>query len=64
ADLRTYIPVLRRRSRCFCRKIETLRAVIEVFVDAYNKFGDAKMKFRQGRDPNSRELPFSVLDFL
>ena len=36
ADLRHYIPVLARRSRCFARKIETLRAVIEVFVDAYN----------------------------
>jgi hypothetical protein len=64
ADLRTYIPVLRHRSRCFCHKIETLRAVIEVFVDAYNKFGEAKAKFRQGRDPKSRELPFSVFDFL
>ncbi len=64
ADLRTYIPILKRRSRCFARKIETLRAVLEVFVDAYNAFGLAKMKFRQGRDPKSRELPFSVLDFL
>ena len=64
ADLRHYIPLLRRRSRCFPRKIETLRAVVEVFVEAYNKFGKAKMKFRQNHNPNSRELPFSVLDFL
>ena len=64
ADLRHYIPVLRRRSRCFPRKLETLRAVIEVFAEAYNEFGVAKMKFRRNRDPNSRELPFSVLDFL
>jgi IS1 family transposase len=64
ADLRHYIPILARRSRCFARKIETLRAVVEVFVEAYNKFGVAKMKFRHGRDPKSRELPFSVLDFL
>jgi len=64
ADLRHYIPILRRRSRCFPRKLETLRAVIEVFVEAYNEFGVAKMNFRQNRDPNSRELPFSVLDFL
>jgi IS1 family transposase len=42
ADLRHYIPVLARRSRCFCRSMETLRAVIEVFVEAYNKFGEAK----------------------
>ena len=35
ADLRHYIPVLARRSRCFCRSIDTLQAVISVFVDAY-----------------------------
>ena len=64
ADLRHYIPILRRRSRCFPRKLETLRAVLEVFADAYNKFGEAKMKFRQNRDPNARELPFSVLDYI
>jgi len=64
ADLRHYIPLLARRSRCFPRRLETLRAVIEVFVDAYNRFGKAKMKFRQHRNPNSRELPFSVFDFL
>jgi len=64
ADLRHYIPILRRRSRCFPRRLETLRAVLEVFDDAYNKFGVAKMRFRQNRGPRSRELPFSVLDFL
>jgi len=46
ADLRHYIPVLARRSRCFCRSAETLRAVVEVFVDAYNAFGMAKLKRR------------------
>ena len=64
ADLRHYIPILRRRSRCFPRKLETLRAVLEVFSDAYNAFGVAKMNFRQNRDTKSRELPFPVLDFL
>jgi len=64
ADLRHYIPILARRSRCFPRKLETLRAVIGVFVEAYNRFGEAKMKFRQHRNPMSRELPFSVLDYL
>jgi len=62
ADLRHYIPLLARRSRCFARNLETLRAVIEVFVEAYNRFGIAKMKFRRNR--TSRELPFSVLDFI
>jgi len=64
ADLRYYIPILRRRSRCFPRSLDTLQAVLEVFADAYNAFGVAKMKFRHGRDPNARELPFSVLDYL
>lgn len=62
ADLRHYIPVLARRSRCFARKIETLRAVIEVFVDAYNQFGKAKCKYRQTH--HSGEIPFSLVDFL
>jgi len=62
ADLRHYIPILARRSRCFARKLETLRAVMDVFVDAYNRFGAAKFTYRQKR--TSGELPFSVLDFL
>ena len=65
ADLRHYIPVLARRSRCFCRKIETLEAVLAVFIDAYNKFGEEKLKYRKQRNlhKNSRELPFSVVNF-
>jgi hypothetical protein len=74
ADLRHYIPVLRRRSRCFCRKLETLQTVIEVFVDAYNAFGREKSKCRVPsihRPANHakhlhkfRELGFSLLDFI
>jgi len=60
ADLRHHIPGLRRRSRIFYRTLDTFRAVLSVFVNAYNKFGEAKFngnyKFRQP--------PFSVLDFL
>ena len=62
ADLRHYIPILARRSRCFARKLETLRAVVEVFVDAYNRFGRAKYHFYKFR--NTGEVPFSVVDFL
>jgi hypothetical protein len=62
ADLRHYIPILARRSRCFPRKLETLRAVLEVFVEAYNRFGTAKMKFRERY--STKEIPFSLLDFL
>lgn len=46
ADLRHYIAGLRRRSRCFFRSIETLEAVLSVFIDAYNKFGEAKERYK------------------
>jgi len=62
ADLRHYIPVLARRSRCFARSLETLYAVVEVFVDAYNLFGKAKQKWRTTHDKG--EVPFGVVDFL
>ena len=62
SDLRHYIPLLARRSRCFARKQETLRSVIEVFVEAYNCFGNAKFKYRETH--RSLEVPFSILDFL
>ncbi len=62
ADLRHYIPVLARKSRCFSRSLETLKAVVAVFVDAYNRFGLAKFKSRQKRKKG--ELPFSFVDFL
>jgi len=45
ADLRCYIAGLQRRSRCFFRSIDTLEAVIAVFVEAYNKFGEYKLKY-------------------
>jgi IS1 family transposase len=74
ADLRHYIPGLARRSRCFYRCLETFQAVMELFVDAYNKFGEAKLKYRvpvKHKSPNPkkhlhkfRDPPFSVLDFL
>ena len=47
ADLRHYIPVLARRSRCFARRLDTLWAVVSVFVEAYNLFGAAKTKWRK-----------------
>lgn len=62
ADLRHYIPILARRSRCFPRRLETLRAVVHVFVCAYNRFGIAKYNYRLKRPKG--ELPFSVFDFL
>ena len=62
ADLRHYIPLLKRRSRCFARTLETLRAVLEVFVDAYNRFGLAKYDHRLLRPTGA--LPFALVDFL
>ena len=32
--------------------------VLEVFMQAYNRFGVANMSFRKNRDPKSQELPF------
>jgi hypothetical protein len=46
ADLRHYIAGLARKSRTFFRKQETKYAVIAVFVDAYNQYGEAKQKYR------------------
>ncbi len=62
ADLRHYIPILARRSRCFARTLDTLRAVLEVFVDAYNRFGQAKHEYRQRRTTGG--LPFALVDFI
>jgi IS1 family transposase len=62
ADLRHYIPVLARRSRCFARRLDTHKAVVDDFVDAYNQFGLAKHKYRLHRQ--TREIPFAFVDFL
>ena len=62
ADLRHYIPLLARRSRCFARRLDTLQAVVAVFADAYNRFGIAKYEHRLKR--KIAEFPFSVLVFL
>lgn len=62
ADLRAYIPILARRSRCFARKLDTLYAVIDVFADAYNRFGAAKYRYRLTRQTG--EIPFALVDFL
>lgn len=62
ADLRHYIPLLARRSRCFARSLETLSTVVDVFVHAYNKFGIAKYNYRK-HNPKG-EIPFGLVDFL
>jgi len=64
ADLRHYIPGLRRKSGIFYRTIETFKAVVSVFVDAYNKYGERKMLFRTNNPDFKSDLPFGVLDLL
>ena len=61
AHLRTYIPILARRSRCFARKLDTLYAVMDVFVEAYNRFGLAKHRYRLTHQTG--EVPFALVDF-
>jgi len=46
ADLRHFVPTLKRKSRCFPRKIENLNAVLKLLAFAYNLFGQYKLKTR------------------
>jgi IS1 family transposase len=64
ADIRHYIAGLRRRSRCFFRKKETLIAVLHVFVHAYNRFGAAKNQYRLTHPGCSRDFHFNHLQFI
>jgi len=64
SDLRHYIPGLRRRSKIFYRTLETFYAVLFVFVEAYNRFGEAKLKYRTRHPSFKGDLPFSVFDYL
>lgn len=62
AYLRHYIHILARRSRCFPRSLETLKATVSVFVDAYNRFGKEKFEFKtSGR---KGEFSLGLVDFL
>jgi len=74
SDLRNQIPGLKRKSKCFYRKIENKRTILSVFIDAYNKFGDKKLRTRvpvkhkkahPAKHLHKWRYPtFSVLDFL
>ncbi len=52
------------RENTYVITMVTLHAVLELFVQAYNDFGIAKMNYRKNRNSNSRELLFSVIGFL
>ena len=45
SDIRKYIAVLQRRSKCFFRSLKTFKAVFRVFIYAYNKFWPFKLDF-------------------
>ena len=72
ADLRHYIPGFARRSRCFYRSLETVQAVLLVFVRAYNRFCLEKHEARRpvvhkststSRLHKWQEPPFVLIDF-
>ena len=45
SDLRKYIPFLQRKSKCFLRSLETAKIVLNIFIQAYNQFCQAKLDF-------------------
>jgi len=74
SDLRHYMAGLARRSRTFYRSNETLEAVLSVFINAYNKYGEYKVNHRipvkhKSLNPSKhlhkyKELPLSIIDFV
>jgi len=63
SDVRCYIAGLQRRSRCFFRKFETMKSVLWLFINAYNKFGEWKRAYRErhpncGRDFSNHHIHF------
>jgi len=57
SDLRRYIAVLQRKSKCFSRNRENLKTILHVFINAYNRYNDATIRY-------DRAPPFSILNFL
>jgi IS1 family transposase len=73
SDLRRYIAGFARRSKCFYRKIETVQAILSVFVSAYNRFGKYKHAHQvlAKHNPTSKsrlhkfsDLPLALIDFI
>ncbi len=57
ADLRCYVPPLARRSRCFPRHLEKLRALVSLFVTCYNHCCLSRIKHPQRPAHPSQFLP-------
>jgi IS1 family transposase len=73
SDLRRYIPGFARRSKCFYRRLDTVVAVMAVFVRAFNKFALKKYQTRKLAQHKSssksrlhkyKESPFALIHFL
>ena len=64
SDIRCYIAGLQRKSRCFFRKYETLKSVLWVFINAYNKFGNWKMEQRKRNPHRSRHYSNHHIHFI
>ena len=47
SDIRKYIAALQRKSKCFFRSLATFKAVMSIFVIAYNSFSKFKFDFPQ-----------------
>lgn len=45
SNLRHYIPALKRRSKCFFRSIEKMKAVFDIFVNAFNLIAASKNSY-------------------
>ena len=58
SDLRHYIPALRRKSKCFFRSVETMKAVFKLFVHAFNQFALSKFNFP------SLKSSFSLVEYI
>jgi len=54
SDIRRYIAGFQRKSKCFFRKIETMQAVLCIFINAYNKFGEEKYLWHKAH-PNWKD---------
>ena len=64
ADIRQYIAGFQRKSRCFFRKDETMIAVLWVFINAYNEFGNYKMNYFAKNPFADRDLGFNHTRFI
>jgi len=64
SDLRRYLAVLHRKSKCFVRKSDTLKAILSIFINAYNKYNEEKMEWHKYHKDYKGDYGFYIVDFL